>query len=337
MPIQPGRIKLPTVNPEPCATSTLASAPGAAHAARPDRHTRAGVLYGVAAYGAWGLFPVYFKAIRQVPALEVLCHRVIWSLAFLILLMLARHNWRTASAALRSRRTLATLCLTTGLIACNWLVFIWSVANNYLLQASLGYFINPLVNVLLGFVFLGERLRRGQTASVVLAGAGVAYLTIACRQPPTLALVLAATFGLYGLLRKTVKADALVGLTVETTLLAPLAVAYLGYEMARGRAVFASGLPRMDVLLLLAGVITAVPLLWFAGAARRLRLTTLGFLQYLAPSGQFLLATLAYHEPFTRAHVVAFGCIWTALAIFSLDALTRARPATAAQPVAPPE
>jgi chloramphenicol-sensitive protein RarD len=290
---------------------------------------RAGGLYGVGAYGLWGILPLYFKAVRHVPVLEVLSHRVLWSLVFLAALMLLRRNWSAARQALRSRRTLATLCVTTLLIGGNWLVFIWAVANDHVLQASLGYYINPLVNVLLGFLFLRERLRPGQIGAVALAAVGVGYLTLAGQQFPGLALFLALTFGAYGLLRKTAHVDALVGLTVETALLAPLALAYLGYEMWHDRAVFLRDSLAMDVLLLLAGVVTAVPLLWFTEAARRLRLATMGFLQYLSPTGHFLLAVLAFGEPFTWVHGVTFACIWTALLVYSLETAWFARLAPA--------
>lgn len=288
--------------------------------------TRGGLLYGVGAYGLWGVLPVYFKAVKQVPALEVLAHRVIWSLALLLLLLLMRRGWRAGAGALRSRRTLATLGATTLLIGGNWLMFIWAIANDHLLQASLGYFINPLVNVLLGLVFLRERLRGGQTVAVGLAAVGVGYLTLAAGQFPGLALFFAGSFGLYGLLRKTAKVEAMLGLTVETALLAPLALAFLGWQMLRGRAVFGAGSPAMDLLLMLAGVITATPLLWFTEAARRLRLTTLGFLQYLAPTGHFLLAVLAFGEPLTGADLFAFACTWAALGIYSVDAARAVRP-----------
>jgi chloramphenicol-sensitive protein RarD len=286
---------------------------------------RAGVLYGVAAYGLWGVFPLYFRAIRQVPPLEIVCHRVIWSLAFLLVLMSLRGGWRATRAALRSRRNVVTLGATTLLIAGNWLVFIWAVAHDHVLEASLGYFINPLVNVLLGFVFLRERLRRWQLVSVGLAAAGVAYLTLAGGHLPGVALFLAGTFASYGLLRKIAQVDALVGLTVETALLAPLALAYLAYQVARGTISFGHGAPRVDGLLLLAGVVTAIPLLWFTEAARRLRLTTMGFLQYMTPTGHFLLAVLVFGETFRWAQGVAFACIWAALAMYSIEAATRAR------------
>jgi chloramphenicol-sensitive protein RarD len=299
--------------------------------------TRAGILYGVGAYGLWGVLPVYFKAVKQVPALEVLAHRVIWSLVFLLLLLLVRRNWRAGAGALSSRRTLATLGATTLLIGGNWLLFIWAVANNHLLQASLGYFINPLVNVLLGLVFLGERLRGWQTVAVGLAAVGVGYLTLAAGHFPGIALFFAGSFGLYGLLRKTAKVDAMLGLTVETALLAPLALAFLGWQMLRGRAVFGGSSLPMDLLLMLAGVVTATPLLWFTEAARRLRLTTLGFLQYLSPTGHFLLAVLAFGEPLTGAHLFAFACTWAALGIYSVDGARAARPLPAAAASAPIE
>lgn len=322
-----------TMKPDPPGVAALSCPQLAPPNVLTDRTLRAGVLYGVGAYGLWGVFPVYFKLVRGVWEWEVLAHRVIWSFVFLSLLLLLKHNWPAARDALRCRRTLVTLVATTVLIAGNWLVFIWAVAHDHVLQASLGYFINPLVNVFLGFVFLHERLRRWQTCSVVLAAVGVGYLTFAGGSFPALALFLAATFGLYGLLRKTARVNAMVGLTIETALLTPPALGFLVYLMITKRAAFGAGVPRLDVLLLLAGVVTATPLLWFTEAARRLRLATLGFLQYLAPTGHFLLAVLAFHEPFTRTHIVAFGCIWTALAIYTLDAARAARPAPAQVPL----
>lgn len=298
-------------------------------AAPPSTEARVGVAYAVAAYGLWGVFPLYFKLVVHVPALEVLAHRIIWSLAFLVGLMLLRRNARGVFVALRDRRTLVTLTITTLLIATNWFLFIWAVTHDLVLQASLGYFINPLVSVLLGFLFLRERLRRLQTLAVGLAGLGVGYLTVLGGQFPGLALYLACSFGLYGLLRKIARVDALAGLTVETGLLTPLALGFLVTQMVRGQAVFGASSVGMSLLLVLAGVVTATPLLWFAEAARRLRLATLGFLQYLAPTGHFLLAVLAFGEPFTRAHLVTFACIWTALAIYSIDTVKGARRAPA--------
>lgn len=289
------------------------------------RRARVGVAYALAAYGAWALVAVYFRAIREVPPLEVLAHRAVWSALLLALILLAQRRWRDVAAALRNRRTLAWLGGSTLLIAGNWLTFFLAVAHEQVLQASLGYFINPLVNVLLGFVFLGERLTRPQGFSVLLAAAGVAYLTVSYGQLPVIALILALSFGFYGLLRKTAAVEGLTGLLVETLLLSPLALAYLGYVMWRGESVFGAVSWRMDLLLALGGVVTAVPLLWFANAARRLRLATLGFLQYIAPTGQFFLAVLAFGEPFSRTQMVSFTLIWIALAIYSLDTARRLR------------
>ena len=287
---------------------------------------RIGVAYGVAAYVWWGLCPVYFKAMAQVPPLQVLGHRIVWSVLLLGGLIAWQRRWEDVRVVCRDRQTLFRLFLTTILIANNWGVFIWAVANGELLQASFGYFINPLFNVLLGMVFLRERLRRMQIISVLLAAAGVGYLISVYGSVPWVALILALSFGFYGLLRKTMKADALVGLSVETALLAPLALLYLIAMDFRGTGVFLRQGWGWDVLLASAGVITAVPLLWFAAAARRLRYATIGFIQYLAPTGQFLLAVLAFGEPFTRRHLISFTCIWTALVLYSIDTLRVSRP-----------
>lgn len=289
------------------------------------KQARAGVAYGLAAYLWWGLVPIYFKAVKDVAALEVLAHRIIWSVVLLGVLMRMFSRWQAALDALRSRRTMLTLAATTLLIAVNWFLFIWAVANDKVLQASLGYFTNPLISVLLGVIFLRERLRRWQTVSVVLAGTGVAYLALAYGEVPLVALALAFSFGFYGLLRKIVGVDALVGLTIETMLLLPLAMSYAVYLAATGQASFMSGSTTTTALLMMCGIITAVPLLWFTNAARRLRLATLGFLQYIAPTLQLLLAIALYGETFTVHHLVTFTLIWIALGIYSADALRFAR------------
>lgn len=295
------------------------------------RSASKGVASGLAAYLWWGFAPIYFKAVASVPALEVLAHRVFWAL--LLLLVLVRWTGRAAVArdALRSGRTRVTLLATTALIAVNWFTFIWAVAHGRLSEASLGYFINPLVNVLLGFIFLGERLRPWQKVSVALAVVGVGYRTLAVGSIPVVTVVLALSFGFYGLLRKTVRADAIVGLSVEAGLLAPLCLAYLIVRHATGLGHFGSCW-QMNALLPLAGLITAVPLLLFTSAARRLPFTTIGFLQYLAPSLQFLLAVVAYGEPFTVVHLISFGLIWGALAIYSIDLVAAAQRRRAARP-----
>jgi len=286
-----------------------------------SREARLGVVYGLLAYAWWGFVALYFKAVANVPALEVLAHRVVWSALLLLVFVAIRGRGRDLRGIARDRRALLTLAGTAALIATNWYVFIWAVAHGHLLQASFGYYINPLVNVLLGVVFLGERLRTPQRWSVALAVVGVAWLGVSYRQVPLVALTLATSFGLYGLLRKTARADALTGLTLETILLLPLALAFLLGEHAAGRLVFLHGDRATDLLLPTAGVVTALPLLWFANAARRLRLATLGFLQYLSPSLQFLLAVALFGEAFTPAHRVAFACIWTALALYTVDTL----------------
>jgi chloramphenicol-sensitive protein RarD len=288
------------------------------------KQTRIGLAYGIAAYSWWGLVAVYFKAVAHVPAFEILAHRIIWSVLLLSALLRFRGRWNVALAALRERRIVVTLIATTALIAANWFTFIWAIANEQVLQASLGYFINPLVNVLFGFVFLRERLRGWQKVSVALAGTGVSYLTISAGALPLVSLTLAFSFAFYGLLRKTARVDALVGLTLETVLLAPLALGYAVYLFWSGIGAFGLESRATDLLLAAGGVVTAVPLLWFANAVRRLRLATVGFLQYIAPTGQFLLA-LYFGEDLSMAHLVSFSCIWTALLIYTVDSLRVAR------------
>lgn len=286
--------------------------------------------YGLVAYLWWGFVPLYFRAVRSVPADEILAHRVVWSFVLLAILSRWFHRWPVALAALRDRRILLTLLLSTALIAINWLTFIWSILDERLIEASLGYFMSPLVNVALGVVFLRERLRAWQGVSVALATVGVGYLTLRYGQVPWIALILATSFGFYGLVRKTARVDSLVGLTLETMLLAPAMGLYLLVLTLAGDGVFAQGPPRLSLLLVLGGVVTAVPLLCFAAAARRLRLATVGLLQYIAPTFQFFLAVVAFGEPFTQAHAISFTLIWCALAIYSIDAIRASRAPSAA-------
>jgi chloramphenicol-sensitive protein RarD len=298
--------------------------PNATPAQDDAREVRIGIVFAVAAYAFWGLIPLYFKAVRFAPAYEVLAHRIVWSFVFLGLLLTARNSLRDYVAVFATRRTIWTLALTASLIACNWLGFIWAVNHDQVRQASLGYFINPLVYVLLGFIFLRERLRRVQIVSVILAAIGVTYLTIAGGEFPALALMLAFTFGFYGLLRKTTRVGTIVGLAVETTILLPAALLYFSIFLPTGETSFGHASWEGHVLLVSAGVVTSLPLLWFAAGARRLTLATIGFLQYLAPTGHFLVA-LAYGEQFTIGWLVAFVCIWIALAIYTTDMVRRNR------------
>jgi len=286
---------------------------------------RKGVAYGVAAYGMWGLFPIYFKALSGIPALEVLAHRIVWSVVLLVPLVLVRGQWTELRRVISSKKTLATLILTTVLIAVNWYLFIWAIAHDRVLEASLGYFINPLINVMLGMIFLGEKLSRPAAVAVVLAGLGVSVQVVMVGELPWIALTLAFSFGLYGLLRKTAAVGAVVGLTVETSILMLPAAGYLAWARRTGGLYLGSGDLSTDVLLVLAGAVTAAPLLCFTSAARLLPLTTLGFLQYIAPSGHFLLAVLAYGEVLTTGRIITFVCIWLALAIFTTDQIRRSK------------
>ena len=290
------------------------------------KQKRAGVGYGLAAFLSWGVLPLYFKAVASVPSLEVLAHRVVWSLGFLLVLTLARGRWLAFVALFKNRRTQITLMITTVLIAINWGVFIWAVANGRLVEASLGYFITPLINVLLGFVFLKERLRPMQFVAVGLATCGIVWMTANLGHPPLISMTLAVSFGFYGLLRKQVPASGIQGLTAETMMLAPVAIAWMVWRQREGELVFLHTTTRLDLLLFAAGVITALPLIWFAESARRLRLATMGFLQYLAPSFQLLLAVAVFGEPFTRDHAVSFGLIWIALALYTYDTVRGMKP-----------
>ena len=282
---------------------------------------RGGLAYGLAAYGLWGVIPLYFWVIRSVPPAEILAHRIVWCLLFLAVVLTLSRRWPDVLRALRTPRTRRLLTLSACLVAVNWLVYIHSVATERVLHSSLGYFINPLFNVLLGLVFFRERLRPAQWLAVALAGAGLAYLVWAAGELPWIAPALAVSFGLYGLVRKVTPVDGLTGLAVETLVLTPPAAAGLLWWAAAGWSSFGHTGWRLDALLMLSGVLTAVPLLCFGQAARRLRLSTLGFLQYLAPSIQFLLAVSLFGETFRPEQQVGFGCTWAALLIFTADSL----------------
>ena len=286
-----------------------------------------GVLYALAAYLLWGVIPVYFKAVQTVAPTEVLAHRVLWSLA-LVALLLAILRYQSWTAALAKPAVLKTFVVSALLVSLNWLIYIWSVQTGHVVDASLGYFINPLVNVLIGAVVFKERLRRIQWTAVALAATGVAWLTWQAGQPPWIGLSLALTFSLYGLLRKTAALGALQGLAVETALLAPLALAWLGWLAANDASAFVSGItssaetsPWTPALLLMAGPVTAVPLLLFAAAARRIPFSTLGLLQYTGPTLQLLLGVWLYGEPFGQGKAIGYALIWAALAVFSAELL----------------
>jgi len=284
-----------------------------------DRQTKVGVAYGLSAYLWWGFIALYFKAVASATPLEVLCHRVLWSALFLLSLLALRGRLAKSWQTLREWRTFRLLLLSTALIAINWYTFIWAVGHDQVLSASLGYFINPLLNVLLGVAFLREKLRPRQQISVLLAAIGVLTLTLSQGSFPGLAFILALSFGFYGLVRKRVAAGPMEGLCLETLLLSPMALLWLVHLRAGDALVFTRAGSSLKFLLAAGGMITALPLLWFTNAARRLPYSTVGVLQYLAPSLQFLLAVLAFHEPFGREQLLSFAFIWSALGLFSYD------------------
>ena len=280
-----------------------------------------GLIYAASAFLIWGLSPLYWKALGAVPALEIIAHRVVWSFLFLMGLILLQGRWSEFAEILKSGRMLLTLMLTAILVSANWLLYIWAVNNNYMLQASLGYYINPLVNVVLGLLFLRERLRRPQILAVMLAASGVLYLTIAYGKFPWISLTLALSFGLYGLIRKVAPVGALVGLAVETMLLSPPAVLYLVYLNSQGADTIFHVSLKLDLLLIGCAPLTAAPLLFFTLGAKRLYLSTVGLMQYIGPSGMFLLAIFFYNEPFSTSQLWTFAMIWAALGIYSTDSV----------------
>jgi chloramphenicol-sensitive protein RarD len=291
----------------------------------PAKTRRAGLLLGVGAYLLWGFLPIYFKAIGHVSAVEIVAHRIVWSLVFLAALATLWKKWPGIRAALGASRVLLTLTVTAILIGANWLIWIYAVVSGHVLEGSLGYYLNPLVNVLFGVFLLKEKLTRAQVFAVCLAAAGVALLAIGASGAIWISLSLALSFATYGYLRKVAPVDSIEGLTIETALLTPLAVGWILWLQSRGEGAFLGGEVSTDVLLFLGGTITAVPLLLFTAAARRLPYSTLGFLQYIAPSLQFALAVLVYGEQFTIPHAVCFGAIWTALAIFAFEGVRTSR------------
>jgi len=284
---------------------------------------------GLGAYALWGVLPLYFKAMANVEATEIVAHRILWSLIFLGALATLWGRWPRVRAALGNRRVALTLMVTAILIGVNWLTYIYAVVSGHVLEGSLGYYLNPLVNVLLGVFLLKEKLTVLQKAAVVLAAAGVAILAFGAGGAIWISLTLAASFAVYGFLRKVAPVEALEGLWIETLLLTPLALGWVLWLSATGDSAFMQS-RTTDLLLILGGALTAIPLLLFTAAAKRLPYSTLGFLQYIAPSLQFLLAVLAFGEPLTTAHMICFAAIWTALALFVGEGVRGARAAAAA-------
>lgn len=294
----------------PLNRATPRPSPTASHA------TRQGVIYGVLSYALWGLIPLYFKLVQQVRPEEVLAQRVLWSFVLLAGLITLLGRWRDVGSALKDGKTMLLLSASTLLLALNWFTYIYAVAANQVVEASLGYFLNPLVNVAIGVALLGEQLRRWQVVSLLLAITGVAILGA-----PAIAVVLALSFAFYALIRKQVAVDGLLGLFIETALLGPVALGYIWFLHSRGESAFVLSDPATCLKLMASSVVTAAPLLLFTAAARRLTFSTLGFLQYLAPTLQFLLAVLVFDEELSTVKLTALCFIWTAVGIYSLDAV----------------
>ena len=278
------------------------------------------MLFAVAAYSMWGIAPIYFKALSDIPAAEILMHRVVWSVAILLVLILGLRHLRKVQTAVLDIKVVGTLLLAGFLLACNWLLFIWAVNNDYMLEASLGYFINPLINIFLGRVFLAEQLRPIQKLAVCIAMLGVGLLIFTYGELPWIALTLATSFSVYGLLRKQVNVDSMPGLFIETSMMLPAALIYW-ILLATNTQDLSANTASLNGLLLFAGILTTAPLLCFTAAARRIKYSTLGMFQYIGPSIMFTLAVVIYDEPLSQERLLTFAMVWSALAIYSYDSL----------------
>ena len=293
-------------------------------AAAPRHSARIGIACGVAAYAMWGILPVYFKLLKAVSPIDIVAHRIVWSMIALGLAISLLGRWGAVRTAVADRATRRLLLVTACLIAVNWLLYVYAINSGHILAGSLGYYLNPLANILLGRFLLGERLERLQWAAVAIAAAGVAFLAFGALDTLWISLTLCVSFASYGFLRKQARVDSLTGLTIETMLLFPVAAGWLALGWSAGRAIAGNGGGEL-ALLALTGIVSTVPLLLFTEAARRLRYATVGMLQYIAPTLQFLLAVIVYHEPFNLHHAVAFAAIWLALALYAAGSWRAAR------------
>ncbi len=273
----------------------------------------------------WGFFPIYWKFLQQVPALQVIGHRIGWSFIVLIVFILVTKQWQDFHAAAFNARTIGMYAVAGVLLSINWLVYVWGVNAGFIVETSLGYFINPLLSVLMGVIFLRERLRAAQWFPVILAALGVMYLTFVYGRLPWIALSLAFSFGIYGLVKKLAPLGSLYGLTLETAIVFPIALIYLGFVQVNGTGAFLHDGAQVDFLLAGAGIVTTIPLLMFASAAKRIPLTMMGILQYIAPTLQFLIGVFIYKEPFDRSHLIGFGIVWVALIVFWVENFTAQR------------
>lgn len=289
--------------------------------------TKIGFFAALGAFMLWGLLPLYWKALLSVPPMVILCHRIIWSLIFIAIILTANKRWGETFAPMRSPRNLGILFISSLMIGGNWLLYIWAVNTGHVLETSLGYYINPLVSILFGLVFFRERLRRMQWLAIACAAVGVANSIFSYGELPWISLTLAVSFACYGLLRKIAAVGSLPGLFLETLLLAPIALGYLIILHSQGNTVFLTGDITVDALVVGAGVATATPLIGFAFGARNLPLSTLGVLQYTAPSIAFLLGVFVFREPFGPSHLVSFAMIWLGLAVYTFDTIQTLREA----------
>ncbi len=283
--------------------------------------TRQGVLSAISAYLMWGLAPLYFKQLINVSADEIMVHRVVWSSILLFIIVISARKWQPLVAIVKQPKVMIRLAITASFLGANWFMFIWAVNNDHLLDASLGYFINPLFSVALGVVFLQERLRKWQLIAVILAISGVLIQLISFGSVPIISLALAGTFGIYGLLRKKLSIDSFIGLLIESILMLPIALGYWFFFVSSDTSNMLNNQLMLNVTLMLAGVVTTAPLLCFTAAAKRLTLSTVGFFQYIGPSIMFILASYYYHEPLVTAKLMTFVFIWLALIIYSLDSI----------------
>lgn len=286
---------------------------------------RKGIFYAFCAYALWGFFPIYWKWLDSVPPIEILSHRMVWAFMFCVGLLAVTRNWSWVSAALHNRNTVVTVFFAAVLLSINWFTYIWGVNSGFIVETSLGYFINPLVNVVLGVLIFKERLRPGQWAAVVLAALGVLFLTAVYGRPPWIALTLAFSFGFYGVLKKKVQLPALEGLSLETGMLFVFALSFLLWRAVNGNGSFGHSDVTTDLLLIGTGIITAVPLLSFAAAAHLIPLSLMGIMQYIAPTFQFMIGVFIFDEPFSPQLLAGFSIIWTALALYTLEGVVRRR------------
>lgn len=284
-----------------------------------------GIWNGLAAYVLWGFFPIYWKLLQDVPAFQVVGHRIGWSFLLLMAVILLTGQWKVFRLAAFVPRVIGIYTIAGVLLTINWLIYVWGVNSGFILETSLGYFINPLISVLLGILFLRERLRHMQWVAVALAAAGVLYLTVTYGRPPWIALSLAVSFGIYGLVKKLAPLGSLYGLTVETALVFPMALLYLIVVESTGTGAFLQNGPLIDILLIGTGAVTSIPLLMFASAARQIPLSMIGILQYIAPTLQFLIGIFIYHELFDQSRLIGFSLVWLALIIFWVETYLSSR------------